>query len=195
MSALSDRRLPAQEMLFRSCKISWGLGFFQNRCPFIQPSLNQCLGNNERCQAGGWRQDSGQDSRACGLKEPMSWQWLEMTYKLRPDYDTSFQGNELDTTSRIKKGREEGGQGRLLGGGNTQAETRMRRSWLCEDVREGVGGSRQREERAKLQDGGGFRVLKNLGEEATGARGEGGGRWGRSWTYSQGSPCREGLQG
>lgn len=121
VSALSDRRLPAQEMLFRSCKISWGLGFFQNRCPFIQPSLNQCLGNNERCQAGGWRQDSGQDSRACGLKEPMSWQWLEMTYKLRPDYDTSFQGNELDTTSRIKKGREEGGQGRLLGGGNTQA--------------------------------------------------------------------------
>ena len=43
----------------------------------------------------------------------------------------------------------------------------MRRSWLCEDVREGVGGSRQREERAKLQDGGGFRVLKNLGEEAS----------------------------
>lgn len=34
-------------------------------------------------------------------------------------------------------------------------------SWLCEDV--GVGGLQaERTERAKLQDGGGFRVLKNL---------------------------------
>lgn len=145
VSALSDRHLPVQEMLFRSCKTSWGLGFFQNHCPFIQPSLNQCLGNNERCQAGGRRQDSGQDSRASGLKEPMSQQWMEMIHKLWPDYNTSFQGNELDTMSRIKKGQEEGSQGGLLGGGDVQAETR-RRSWLCEDVREGVGGSRQGEQ-------------------------------------------------
>ena len=147
VSALSDHRLPVQEMLFRSCKTSWGLGLFQNRCPFIQPSLIQCLGNNERCQAGGQRQDSGQDSQASGLKEPMSQQWMEMIHKLRPDYDTSFQGNELDTMSRIKKGQEEGGQGGLLGGGDVQADPRMRRTWLCDDVWDGVGGSRQGEQR------------------------------------------------
>lgn len=80
---LSDRSACAGRCL-EAAKYTLGPWAF-SRIPLSHSfSLNQCLGNNERCQAGGWRQDSGQDSRACGLKEPMSLQWLEMTYKLWP---------------------------------------------------------------------------------------------------------------
>ena len=86
---------------------------------------------------------------------------MEMIHKLRPDYDTGLQGSELDTMRGTKKGQEEGGQGGLLGGGDIQAETQMS-SWLCEDVGVGWGLQAEGTEKAKLQDGRGFRVLKNL---------------------------------
>lgn len=102
---------------------------------------------------------------------------------------TQLQGNELDTTSRIRRGGRR--SGRLLGESGPLKLRPDERSWLCEDVREGGGSGRGR---GKTQDEGGFRVLKSLGEEATGARGEEGDGEGAGLTL-RAAPAREGLQG
>lgn len=59
--------------------------------------------------ARGWRQDSGRDSQASGLKE-LTTEWGTWTvHKLPPDRDNGLQRNKLDTMREIKKGKEEGG--------------------------------------------------------------------------------------